>query len=278
MTTPEISVWREPLPSDLVSDLTLDLVAIPGGEFWMGSPPDEEGRDWYSRVDPETEGKDVEAQHRVTVPSFAMGQYPITQAQWRAVAALPQVDRPLDPDPASAKGPNLPVETVSWYDAMEFCARLSQHTGRTYRLPTEAEWEYACRAGTTGPFHFGETLDGAIANYDGNYTYGDGSPGIYRQKPTEVGSFGVVNAFGLADMHGNVWEWCLDHWHPSYDGAPTDGSAWVTDGDDRYRMLRGGSWYINPGNCRSAIRLHAAPGNRYNTYGFRVLCASPWTL
>ncbi len=269
-----IPVLKEPLDEDL----TLDLVAIPGGKFLMGSPSDEVGRDWYSAdYFADIAGLDVEAQHEVTVQPFWMSQYPITQAQWRAIATLPKIDRDLDPDPANFKGDRRPVETVSWYDAMEFCTRLSQHTGKTYRLPSEAEWEYACRAGTTTPFHFGATLDGAIANYDGRYTYGEGSPGDFRNQTVEVGSFGVVNAFGLAEMHGTVWEWCLDHWHPSYEGAPSDGSAWVTDGNDRFRLLRGGSWYFVPGLCRSAIRNRHSPGGLSDGLGFRLVCVSPWT-
>ncbi len=265
-----ITVWQEPL----TAEITLDMVAIPDGDFLMGSPPDEVGRDYYAYNYPETEGIDVEAQHRVTVSAFSMGRYPITQAQWRTVAQLPKVNRDLDPDPANFKGDQRPVEVVSWSEAVEFCDRLSQHTGKIYRLPSEAEWEYACRAGTTTPFHLGNTLSTDLANYDGNYTYGDGVTGLYRQKTSEVGSFGLVNAFGLADMHGNVLEWCLDHWHPSYEGAPTDGSAWITDGDDRYRLLRGGSWYNYPDYCRSANRGRNARDYRDNNLGFRVVCAS----
>ena len=268
-----IQVWKEPLSEDL----TLDLVTIPGGEFLMGSPPDEGGRDVYSSTYPETEGKDVEAQHRVVVPTFWMGQTPITQAQWQAIAALPKVNRDIDPNPSNFKGDYRPVEQVTWYEAVEFCDRLSQLTGKTYRLPSEAEWEYACRAETTTPFHFGDTLSTALANYDGNYTYGDGEVGDYREATTNVGSFGV-NAFGLADMHGNVFDWCLDHWHPFYEGAPTDGSAWETNGDERFRLVRGGSWYNNPGNCRSAFRDRDTPLNRDNDVGFRVVCVSPWAL
>lgn len=267
-----IPVWREPL----TENLSLDLVNIPAGEFLMGSPAEEANRDWYASALPETEGVDVEAQHLVRVSAFAMSQHPITQAQWRFVAALPQVDRGLDPDPASYKGNNRPVETLSWYAAMEFCARLSQHTGKTYRLPSEAEWEYACRGGTTTPFHFGSTLSTEVANYDGNYTYGDGVRGLYRQKTTEAGSFGIVNAFGLSDMHGNVYEWCLDHWHPSYEGASNDGSAWVTNGDDRYRLLRGGSWCSQPAYCRSANRARNEPRFQLNLNGFRVVSLPPW--
>jgi formylglycine-generating enzyme required for sulfatase activity/HEAT repeat protein len=265
-----IPVWREPL----TETLSLDLVNIPAGNFLMGSPADEASRDWYVSYYDDTRGKDVEAQHRVTVPAFSMSQSPITQAQWRFVAGLPKVNRDLDPDPASAKGENRPVETVSWYDAMEFCARLSQHTGKTYRLPSEAEWEYACRANTTTPFHFGDTLSTEFANYDGNYTYGAGRKGVFRQKTTEVGSFGVANQFGLSDMHGNVWEWCLDHWHPSYENAPTDGSAWEENGDDRYRLLRGGSWFNSPDDCRSAYRYRSTPYVQDNVIGFRVVRVS----
>lgn len=175
----------------------------------------------------------VEGQHRVSLPAFYLGQHPVTQAQWRAVAHLPPVNLELNPDPAHFKGEHRPVEQVSWYEAVEFCHRLSQHTGKLYRLPSEAEWEYACRAGSTTPFYFGETITPELANYNGNYSYGPGPKGEYRAQATPVGSFGV-NPWGLADMHGNVFEWCQDLWHPSYDGAPRDGSAWVTGGDDRY--------------------------------------------
>ncbi len=212
----------------------------------MGSPEDEPER--Y-----EDEGP----QHGVTVESFLMGKYPVTQAEWRAVAALPQVERNLDADPSYFKGDDCPVEQVSWYEAMEFCARLSAHTGREYRLPTEAEWEYACRAGTTTRYHFGDTLTSELANYDANQT-------------TEVGSC-PPNAFGLYDMHGNVWEWCQDHWHKNYKGAPTDGSPWLTKDSDAYRVLRGGSWYFIPRICRSASRNDDRPGNRNFYIGFRVV-------
>jgi formylglycine-generating enzyme required for sulfatase activity len=176
-------------------------------------------------------------------------------------------------NPSNFKGDHRPVENVSWHEAVEFCQRLSQQTHRDYRLPSEAEWEYACRAGTTTPFHFGETIAPDIANYNGNYTYGAGPKGTYRGQTTDVGSF-PANSFGLFDMHGNVWEWCLDHWHENYKGAPNDGSAWVTGGDSNYRMLRGGSWFVNPWYCRSAYRLRYAPGNQDNGLGFRVVCLS----
>ncbi len=223
----------------------------------MGSPTNELGH------------SDAESpQHTVTIKSFFMGKYPITQAQWQAVAALPQLNRELNPDPSYFKGADRPVEKVSWYDTKEFCDRLSQHTGRHYRLPSEAEWEYACRAGSTTPFHFGETITSELANYDANSTYGAGVKGTYRGKTTEVGSFGVPNAFVLYDMHGNVWEWCADHWYDDYEGAPTDGIAWVIN--DNRRVLRGGSWDTFPDIFRSASRYrdHAV----LNSVGFRVVC------
>lgn len=184
---------------------SIDMVEIPAGTFLMGSPASEEGHCLRERP-----------QHEVTLERFFMSRTPITQAQWVAV---------MGNNPSEFKGSNLPVESVSWHDAMKFCDRLSKLTGRTYTLPTEAQWEYACRAGTTTPFSFGETITTDQANYDGNYTYGNGQEGEYRRHTTDVGTF-PPNAWGLHDMHGNVWEWCLDEWHDSYAGAPTDGSAW----------------------------------------------------
>ncbi|MDD1424643.1 formylglycine-generating enzyme family protein, partial [Dolichospermum sp. ST_sed9] len=146
-----------------------------------------------------------------------------------------------------------------------------QRTGKNYRLPSEAEWEYACRAGTTTPFHFGETITTNLANYNGNYTYGGGIKGIYREETTEVGSFGVANNFGLYDMHGNVWEWCQDSWHSNYEGEPTDESAWLDT--EEYRMLRGGSWNYGPGLCRSAFRYYSYLDLNYHFIGFRVVCS-----
>ncbi|TBR61944.1 Sulphatase-modifying factor protein [Westiellopsis prolifica IICB1] len=250
----------------LPNDIPLDMVAIPGGTFMMGSP--------------EGEGYDSEKpQHEVTVQPFFMGKYPVTQAQWKAVAALPRVNRNLKLEPSYFKGDNRPVERVSWYDAVEFCDRLSQYTGKQFRLPSEAEWEYAVRAETTTPFHFGETITTELVNYDGNYTYASAPKGIYRRKTTPVGSFGVANTFGLYDMHGNVWEWCLDDWHNNYDRAPTDGSPWFDNNDNIYQksglaILRGGSWGDDPKYCRSAYR-----SNYYwrdvivDAIGFRVVCA-----
>ena len=268
---------------DLGNDIALDMVYIPGKKFLMGSPK-EEG---YTSEKP---------QHEVTVPSFLMGKYQVTQAQWKAVAALPKVKRDLKPDPSRFKGDSLPVEKVSWHDAVEFCVRLSRfvegrlskHTGKQYRLPSEAQWEYACRAGTTTPFHFGKTITTEIANYRGTDwkleetlypgNYGEGPKGKYRETTTDVGSF-PPNDFGLYDMHGNVWEWCADYWHENYKGAPTDQNPWLSSGDKSYRVLRGGSWVNYPVRCRSAGRVRDDPFYDTNWLGLRVVCVvAPRTL
>ena len=250
----------EYFPENLGNGVILEMVSIPGGTFLMGSPNTEKER-----------SSDESPQHQVKISPFFMGKAPVTQAQWQAVAALEQVKRSLNPNPSNFKGANRPVENVSWYDAVEFCTRLSQKTGREYRLPSEAEWEYACRAGTTTPFHFGETITPEIANFNGKYTYGCGSTGIYRQETTIVGSFEVANAFGLYDMHGNICEWCADFWHENYKGAPSDGGVWEFGGDHSRRMLRGGSWFYYPGYCRSAYRSRPSPDNRKDYFGLRVV-------
>jgi formylglycine-generating enzyme required for sulfatase activity len=256
---------EQPFGEDLGNGITLEMAAIPGGTFLMGSSPNEK----YSF-------DDEHPQHQVSVPPFFMGKYPITQAQWKEVASRTdlKVERDLDLNPAYFKdrpdSDRRPVEQVNWYDAVEFCARLSILTGREYRLPSEAEWEYACRAGTTTPFYFGETITGELANYDASET-------------TPVGQF-TPNAFGLYDMHGNVWEWCADTWHDNYDGAPSDGSVWLDnnqeeniDGKSRfgtYSVMRGGSWGNNPNPCRSAFRYNDLYRRVYRYYdnGFRVVC------
>ncbi|NJR20045.1 MAG: formylglycine-generating enzyme family protein [Calothrix sp. CSU_2_0] len=239
------------------------MVEIPAGSFIMGAPASEEGSRDNERP-----------QHEVNISSFFMGKYPVTQAQWKFVVSLPQINRELQPEPSRFKGKNRPVERVCWFDAVEFCQRLTQHTKRPYRLPSEAEWEYACRAGTTTPFHFGETITSELANYNAKYTYGAGVKGTNRRETTEVGSFGVANAFGLCDMHGNVWEWCADQWHDNYEGTPTDDSAWIeaSINDNQYRVMRGGSWNYLPVNCRSAYRFALKPGFDNGTFGFRVVC------
>ncbi len=254
---------------ELDANTVLEMVEIPGGSFQMGSPESEEGRD-----------SDEGPQHTVNIQSFLMDKYAITQAQWQAIASFPKVNLDLNPNPSRFKGANRPVESISWHEAVEFCDRLSQKTGRAYSLPSEAEWEYACRAGTTTPFHFGETITTDLANYRGTDwelggttypgNYGSGSKGAFREETTVVGQFSA-NEFGVYDMHGNVWEWCLDHWHDNYTDAPIDGSAWLTDDQTAARLLRGGSWYVSPAHCRSADRLRDVLGYRDSDVGFRVV-------
>lgn len=256
--------WSQVWEEDLGNGEILEMVKISGGQFLMGSPETEAGRD-------EDEGP----QHWVTVPEFFMGKYPVTQAQWRAVAELPRVSIDLDSDPSRFKGNNRPVEKVSWDQATEFCQRLSRATGRDYHLPSEAQWEYACRAGTTTPFYFGETITTDLANYWGNYTYGLTPMRENRHQTKEVGSF-APNAFGLYDLHGNLWEWCADDWHENYDRAPSDGSIWLSSKDERPRkVLRGGSWSYIPDYCRSAYRGDCNPAGVLNDIGLRVLYAVP---
>jgi formylglycine-generating enzyme required for sulfatase activity len=246
---------------------TLEMVEIPGGTFTMGAPKEEE------------DSRDSERpQHLVTVPEFYLGQYPVTQSQWRAVAELPQIERSLDPDPSHFKGDTRPVERVSWEEAIEFCARLTEYTKRQYRLPTEAEWEYACRAGTTTPFHFGETISPELANYNSSFVYSNSPTGESPGQTTPVAQYEIANAWGLCDMHGNVFEWCQDHWHDNYKGAPKDGSAWMSKKQDTARVWRGGSWHYSPWNCRSAYRIRLNPGPRFNSLGFRVACSAPQSL
>ena len=289
------SMERRPLQvegyrEDLGGRLALTLVEIPAGSFLMGSPLEEPER-----------SDDEGLQHEVKLESFFISQTPITQAQWREVAGwqpLPaeRWGRDLNPDPshfqyregqvegevrlfeAEANTYNRPVEGVSWLDAMEFCNRLSQRTGRTYSLPSEAQWEYACRAGTTTPFHFRDTISPELANYRGDVAYADGPQGVYREQTTPVGMF-PANAWGLYDMHGNVLEWCLDEWHDSYEGAPTDGRAWVdaVEGEKskesvKTKLLRGGSWLSYPWFCRSAFRRPLRPVDASFNVGFRVVC------
>ncbi len=268
----------------LGNGVNLEMIAIPGGTFLMGTEDQEIERlckeydnEWFKTEKP---------QHKVTVPSFLMGKYPVTQAQWRSIASLPKVARDLQANPSYFKGDNLPVECVSWDDAQEFCKRLSQRTKRKYRLPSEAEWEYACRSvtsplykgdqgGSYPPFHFGKTISTELANHDGNYVYGAGVKGLYREETTKVGIF-PANKFGLYDMHGNVWEWCEDDWHKNYQGAPNDGRAWLKETSST-EAIRGGSWENYPHNCRSAIRSDDTRDNRIDNIGFRVVCVAPRT-
>jgi formylglycine-generating enzyme required for sulfatase activity len=227
---------------NLDGSIGLQMVSIPGGTFLMGAPNLEEGSSDYQRP-----------QHRVSVPSFYMGKYPVTQAQYQAI---------MGDNPSYFQGGDRPVDTVSWHDAVAFCQKLSQRTQRHYRLPSEAEWEYACRAGTTTPFCFGDTVDPEVVNYRGEET-------------TVVGIF-PANSYGLYDMHGNILEWCADKYHGNYIGAPIDGSVWHNDSNGTY-ILRGGSWYSKSSYCRSAFRTYYTPDRRFPYFGFRV-CLSFSTI
>ena len=235
-------------------NITMDLVGIPGGKFMMGSPE--------SELEREIEESPT---HSVKVAPFLIGMYPVTQAQWWAV---------IDDNPARFAESDLerskkPVERVSWLDCELFCQKLSQLIGREFRLPSEAEWEYACRGKTETPFHFGTTISTDLANYNGEDIYGEGLEGENRQKTTDVDSFSP-NPFGLYDLHGNIAEWCADTWHDNYYNAPNDGSAWTSDNPKEMRVLRGGSWLHLPSSCRSAQRLKSAPQNKSDAFGFRI--------
>jgi len=239
-------------PEDLGNGVVLEIVYIPGGTFMMGSPETESGR--YNNESP---------QHQVTVSAFYAGKYPITQAQYEAV---------MENNPSYFKGKKLPVDRVSWNQAVEFCRKLSEKTGKIYRLLSEAEWEYACRAGTTTPFYLGETITTDLVNYNGQYPYARAPRGLYREQTIDAGSF-PPNPFGLYDMHGQVWEWCSDEGRYNYDGAPTDGSSWET-GTSNFRVRRGGSWNRDAVHCRAAIRFYFYGRlSSLSLAGFRVAVA-----
>ena len=222
----------------------------------MGSQQDQE------RLDAEL------PRHEVSVPAFYIGKYPVTQQQWRAVSLLDAIERKLQSNISCFQGDDRPVEQVSWYEAVEFCARLSKHTGKAYRLPSEAEWEYACRARTTTLYSFGDHL-----------TSEQGDDDCIREETSQVGCF-PPNGFDLYDMHGNVWEWCQDRWHENYHGAPTDGSAWLSPDESESRVtcvIRGGSWNEPPSAHRSAIRFGYEADLIIHFIGFRVCCSIPKT-
>jgi formylglycine-generating enzyme required for sulfatase activity len=235
---------------NLGNGVILEMVAIPGGKFLMGSP--------------QREGKDNEKpQHQVTIQPFYMGKYPVTQAQWERVAALAKVNIDLNSQPSKLKGGNLPVERVSWHDAQEFCTRLSKATGKIYRLPSEAEWEYACRAKTTTPYYFGNNITTDLVNHNNKYG-----------RTTDVGRF-PSNAFGLHDMHGNVWEWCEDGWHENYINAPTWPNNTIPRiSNNNKKLLRGGSWINTPFHCRSAYRICADTEFNDSGVGFRIVSSA----
>jgi formylglycine-generating enzyme required for sulfatase activity len=242
-------------PTEITNSIGIKLMRIPKGKFLMGSPETGEIRDKN------------ETQHEVTISqNFYMGSTEVTQVQWQKV---------MRNNPSSLKGDELPVAEINWEEAVEFCKRLSEmpeekKAGRKYRLPTEAEWEYACRAETTTPFHFGSQLNGRQANFDGTKPYGTEMKVPYLQKPTPVGKY-PANAWGLYDMHGNVWEWCSD-WYGEYpSGSVTDPSGPATGS---LRVTRGGGWYCNAAVCRSAFRGSLVPLYRDFFLGFRLALSS----
>jgi formylglycine-generating enzyme required for sulfatase activity len=244
---------------DLGNGVSVDMVAIPAGKFLMGAPPDEA-----------KQYPDESPQHEVTLQRFYLSKFEVTQAEWRAVAALPRVALDLVGAPAKFQGDNLPIENISWEEAAEFCARLSQKSGRNYHLPSESEWEYAARAGSVRAFTFGETITAELVNFDGTGHYGSAPVGIDRKQTVPVGSLGAANAFGLYDVHGNVWEWCAEEYHANYEGAPNDGSPRRTAGEVKHRALRGGGWNNLGADCRSANRLSYAQEGKRSNIGFRI--------
>ena len=228
------------------------MVEIPAGSFLMGSS------------EHESEKRENEMpQHEVNLQSFFLGKFPVTQAQWFAVMkTFPIISKHF-------LGDNLPVVNVWLEKTIEFCAKLSNLTGEIFRLPSESEWEYACRAGTNTPFSFGETITTDLANFNGEQPFGKAPKSKFRKYLTSGGNF-APNDFGLYDMHGNIWEWCADIWHENYLGAPNDGSAWLNDGDQSYCVQRGGSWIDRASNCRSAFRVGDIAHNNDQIVGLRV--------
>jgi formylglycine-generating enzyme required for sulfatase activity len=304
------AVWKLPLPGGE----QLELVVVEGGEYGIGSPEAEEGRYWYANQrdgckDSQTQRPlNVEAERTVELERFALARYAITQAQWQAVAMLPRLGRELSPTPGTykpgdlwerfAQPGGLPVDSVSWLDCREWLQRLNQWINSEWpslggqgeapqlALPGEGQWEAACRAGTDTPFHFGDALDASWANYDGGYICGSGRKGGYRQRPVPVGFFGLVNRWGLAELHGQLFEWCGDQWHPdpTGEGWPSVGLPWegvdpaleaLGTAQKEWKLLRGGSWFSGPHDCRAASRFSGSPASVYSNRGVRPCCLLP---
>jgi formylglycine-generating enzyme required for sulfatase activity len=302
----EPEVWTLSLPAvEGLAPQQLELVVVPGAVYAIGSPEEEAGRGVYPRFRQNCKGVNVEAQRKVRMKAFALVRHPISQAQWRAVAELPEAERDLRSSPATydarglweryAQPGGLAVDSVSWNDCQEWLKRLNrwlsqqwlamggQGEAPEFGLPSESQWEVACRAGTGTPFHFGDTLDPNWANYNGDSIYGAGRKGIVRQRPVPVGALGLVNRWGLAEMHGQLWEWCADQWHRNpEEGAIGDGSALVgpdlgLEGNQEqiYRLLRGGSWISGPVYARAAVRSSTRPDSVGPDVGVRPGCFSP---
>jgi formylglycine-generating enzyme required for sulfatase activity len=295
------AVWRLPLPGGE----QLELVVVPGGEYTIGSAEQEAGRDVYNQFRQKCEGVNVEAERKVSLKPYALVRHPLSEAQWRAVAALPRLERDLSLSPGTYKPDGLwechgqpgclPVNTMSWNDCQEWLQRLNlwlkekwpelggEANVPVFGLPSETHWEVACRAGASTPFHFGDTLDASWANYDGNYTYGRGRTGAYLQRPVVLGPFGLVNRWGLAELHGQLLEWCADQWHrdpvagSAGDGSPLEGSDLELEGNQEQamRLLRGGSWIHDPRYVRAAMRYSFRQGHFAANVGVRPGCFSP---
>lgn len=233
----------------------IDMVSIPAGSFAMGS----------------TRRDDERPVHKVRMSAFEMGKTEVTFDQWDACFANDGCDH-FPKDEGWGRG-NRPVINVSWDDAQQFITWLNQSTGKRYRLPSEAEWEYAARAGSGTRFSVGGCLSTSQANYDGKHPLDGCRQGDYREQTTAVGSF-AANAFGLHDMHGNVWEWTQDCWNDSHSGAPSDGTA-RTSGNCSRRVIRGGSWYNGAVYARSGRRNYSSPAYRDSAQGFRLAMAKP---
>ena len=228
--------------------LVLTFVALPGGTFSMGS----------------IKGQGFEEEtprHLVSLQPFFIGQFPVTQEQWKAVMGKAAQGR--------FSGSRLPVDRISWEDANAFCRKLAKLTGRAYCLPSEAQWEFAARAGSQTPFSTGESITTDYANFCGPHRYREEPPGLYRHQTTLVDAF-LPNAYGIYDMQGNLWEWCADRWHADYTAAPFNGEPWEHGGEPGYRVLRGGSWHEPPANCRPAVRLRGVETEPDDMYGFRI--------
>jgi formylglycine-generating enzyme required for sulfatase activity len=294
----KVLVWKVPFPNQQL----LEVVRIPAGTYRIGSDDFEAERSNYEHAS-ECIGKDVEEIRVVKVDSFLMGRFPISQAQWAAVASLPAINRDLSSNP-STFNPNtlwerhatpgeLAVDCVNWDDCQEWLARLNTWLAKHLKkkkkttpvpvvsLPSESQWEVACRCGERSAFAYGDTLDTSWANYLGSFAYGSGRKGSAPKRTTCIGAYGVVNAWGLGEMNGHLFEWCQDFWHPSPAKAPMDGSAQLEvdpslagNPSQQHRVLRGGSWSNGPRLCRSSFRFRAQPTDNSAIAGLRVIVSA----
>ena len=240
----------------LIEEILNQLVPIPQGTFLMGS--DKRNTLGFSKEYP---------QHLVDMPAFYMSKYLITQKQWKVISQLPSIDIELDCNPRYRREDNYPIENINWYEALEFCNRISVITGKNIMLPSESQWEYCCKAGTNTTYSFGDNITPELANY--NRHKENVTP---RIKP--IGSY-PSNPWGLYDMHGNINEWCLDDWHINYENAPTDGSPWLYEKNPyNSKILRGGNYYSTHRSCTSTSRYLLSTYRKTIGVGFRI-CYNP---